>query len=249
MAPDAIPPDYFGPPGTFPPGKELFIGLTKVIVERFLAAGGFAFVYVVFVGSLNGERAVLKRTACPDEESLTDLTNEIQYMKLLNGHSKIVQYYDSSVSKLKHGGYEVFILMEYCARGHLLDFMNTRLQARLTQDEILTIFGDVCEAVAHMHYLPTPILHRDIKVENVLISADGSYKLCDFGSATTRIVQPHQSLSAAEIRVLDDEVGKFTTLQYRAPELCDLYQKKGMSEKIDTWVRLSRTTSIASYAL
>jgi hypothetical protein len=27
-----------------------------------------------------------------------------------------------------------------------------------------------------------------------------------------------------------------TTLQYRAPEMCDLYQKKGLSEKVDIWV-------------
>ena len=27
-----------------------------------------------------------------------------------------------------------------------------------------------------------------------------------------------------------------TTLQYRAPEMCDLYQKKGLGEKVDIWV-------------
>jgi AP2-associated kinase len=62
--------------------------------------------------------------------------------------------------------------------------MNTRLQNRLTEPEIMKIFSDVAE-VACMHYLKPPLLHRDLKVENVLISASGSgrrYKLCDFGS-------------------------------------------------------------------
>jgi AP2-associated kinase len=48
--------------------------------------------------------------------------------------------------------------------GGLIDFMNTRLQDRLTESEILKIFGDVAQGVACMHYLRPPLLHRDIKV-------------------------------------------------------------------------------------
>ena len=42
--------------------------------------------------------------------------------------------------------------------------MNTRLRDRLTESEILKIFGDVAQGVACMHYLQPPLLHRDIKV-------------------------------------------------------------------------------------
>jgi serine/threonine protein kinase len=59
--------------------------------------------------------------------------------------------------------------------------MNARFTNRFSSKEILKIFGDVCEAVAHLHYMDPPIMHRDIKVENVLIYADNWYKLCDFG--------------------------------------------------------------------
>ncbi|KNC99838.1 NAK/BIKE protein kinase [Spizellomyces punctatus DAOM BR117] len=221
------------PPGTYAPGTVLSVNATKVVVERFLAQGGFAHVYVVLVGNEQFQ-AVLKRGACPDQESLKDLEKEIHFMRQLNGHKNIVKYVDSSIQKARNGGFEVFILMEYCRGGHLVDFLNTRLSNRLTEPEILTIFSDVCEAVAHMHYSNPPIIHRDIKVENVLIANDG-YKLCDFGSATTQIVLPGTSMSAADIRLLEDEIGKYTTLQYRAPELCDLYQKRGLTEKMDMW--------------
>ncbi|TPX65212.1 hypothetical protein SpCBS45565_g05328 [Spizellomyces sp. 'palustris'] len=221
------------PAGTYAPGTVLSVNATKVVVERFLAQGGFAHVYVVLVGNEQFQ-AVLKRGACPDQESLKDLEKEIYFMRQLNGHKNIVKYVDSSIQKARNGGFEVFILMEYCRGGHLVDFLNTRLSNRLTEPEILTIFSDVCEAVAHMHYSNPPIIHRDIKVENVLIANDG-YKLCDFGSATTQIVLPGTSMSAADIRLLEDEIGKYTTLQYRAPELCDLYQKRGLTEKMDMW--------------
>jgi serine/threonine protein kinase len=51
--------------------------------------------------------------------------------------------------------------MEFCNGGGLIDFMNTRLQQRLTEPEILKIFSDVAEGVACMHYLKPPLLHRD----------------------------------------------------------------------------------------
>ena len=122
--------------------------------------------------------------------------------------------------------------------GHLLNLLNTRLNCCLTESEILSIFSDICAAVAHMHYHPKgPLIHRDIKVENILIADDGTYKLCDFGS-TTNITVPSGDcgITVQEIRKLEMDVERYTTMQYRAPELCDLYQRCGVSEKVDVWV-------------
>jgi len=95
----------------------------------------------------------------------------------------------------------------------------------------------VCNAVSHIHSFS--IIHRDLKAENVLLVPVGGgsliYKLCDFGSSTSSIIQPGTSLGLTEIRALEEEIGKFTTKEYRAPELCDLYQRMGITEKIDMW--------------
>ncbi|KAJ3361831.1 Ark1/Prk1 protein kinase Ppk29, partial [Kappamyces sp. JEL0680] len=64
---------------------------------------------------------------------------------------------------------------------------------------------------------------------------NGRFKLCDFGSCTTVITPADSFLAIQEIRKLEDEIAKFTTLQYRAPEMCDLYSKRGLNEKVDIW--------------
>ncbi|RHZ49114.1 putative serine/threonine protein kinase [Aspergillus thermomutatus] len=225
------------PAGTFLPGTKVQIGSHRVVVEKYLSEGGFAHVYVVRLPQpVDGsDRAVLKRVAVPDKAALANMRTEVETMKKLKGHRHIVKYIDSHASQLRGGGYEVFLLMEFCSGGGLIDFMNTRLQNRLTEPEIIKIFSDVAEGVACMHYLKPPLLHRDLKVENVLISFQGNaplYKLCDFGSAAPP--RP-AATSAAEGRLIEDDVQRHTTLQYRSPEMIDVYRKQPIDEKSDIW--------------
>lgn len=110
--------------------------------------------------------------------------------------------------------------------------MNRRLRERLTEAEILQIFVDVCEGVAYMHNSRPPLLHRDLKVENILQSSPTSFKLCDFGSATT-VSNPPTNMQ--EIRALEADLNRHTTLQYRAPEMVDVYLKRAVNEKSDVW--------------
>ncbi|KAI9679857.1 MAG: hypothetical protein M1817_004871 [Caeruleum heppii] len=225
------------PTGTFAAGTKIQVGTHKVVIDRYLSEGGFAHVYLVKLPQPIGgaDVAVLKRVAVPDKDALANMRTEVETMKKLKGHRHIVTYIDSHASQLKGSGYEVFLLMEYCAGGGLIDFMNTRLQNRLTEPEALRIFSDVAEGVACMHYLRPPLLHRDLKVENVLISSKSSsrrYKLCDFGS--TAPPRP-AATSAAECRLIEDDVQKHTTLQYRSPEMIDVYRKQPIDEKSDIW--------------
>ena len=225
------------PAGTFASGTKIQVGGHRVVIQKYLSEGGFAHVYLVKMPQpVNGtDLAVLKRVAVPDKEALKGMRTEVETMKKLKGHLPIVTYMDSHASELRGGGYEVFLLMEYCNGGGLIDFMNTRLQHRLTEPEILHIFADVAEGVACMHYLRPPLLHRDLKVENVLITAQGAkkrFKLCDFGSAAPPRAAP---TTVVECRLMDEDVQKHTTLQYRSPEMIDVYRKQPIDEKSDIW--------------
>lgn len=225
------------PGGTFSPGTKIQVGNHRVVIQKYLSEGGFAHVYLVKLPKPeNGtDTAVLKRVAVPDKEALRNMRTEVETMKRLKGHRPIVTYFDSHASEMRGGGYEVFLLMEYCNGGGLIDFMNTRLQHRLTEPEILQIFTDITEGVACMHYLKPPLLHRDLKVENVLISNNGSqkrFKLCDFGSSAAPKPAPQ---SVVECRLMDEDVQRHTTMQYRSPEMVDVYRKQPIDEKSDIW--------------
>ncbi|RCI16678.1 hypothetical protein L249_2963 [Ophiocordyceps polyrhachis-furcata BCC 54312] len=225
------------PTGTFSPGTKIQVGSHRVVIQKYLSEGGFAHVYLVKMPQpVDGtDLAVLKRVAVPDKDSLRSMRTEVETMKRLKGHHPIVTYIDSHASEMRGGGYEVFLLMENCNGGGLIDFMNTRLQHRLTEPEILSIFADIAEGVACMHYLKPPLLHRDLKVENVLITSRGAskrFKLCDFGSAAPPRPAP---TTVVECRLMDEDVQKHTTLQYRSPEMIDVYRKQPLNEKSDIW--------------
>ncbi|KAJ2927672.1 hypothetical protein H1R20_g9412, partial [Candolleomyces eurysporus] len=220
--------------GTLVPGQTISVNKYTVQVERYLSQGGFAHVYLVRTPApvYGTTHHVLKRIAVANEAMLSEVKTEVDVMRVLKGHPNIVHLIDAAWHRMPNGQYEVFILMEYCPGGGIIDMMNRRLRERLTEAEILQIFVDVCEGVAFMHNSRPALLHRDLKVENILQSSPTSYKLCDFGSATTVSRPP---TSTQEIRALEADLGRHTTMQYRAPEMIDLYSKRPIDEKSDVW--------------
>ena len=204
-------------------------------IVKYISEGGFAHVYTVRVEpALPGQPvACLKRVAVPDKVYLNLLRAEVEAMQRLKGYSNIVQYVDSHAERMKSGmGYEVLLLMEYCEGGGLIDFMNTRLRDQLKEHEILKIMNDITLGLAHMHYLNPPLIHRDLKIENVLLTGDGTYKLCDFGSVSPVLRVPN---TPQEFKILDDDIQHHTTMQYRSPEMIDITQGYPINEKSDIW--------------
>ncbi|XP_007433088.1 BMP-2-inducible protein kinase isoform X2 [Python bivittatus] len=156
---------------------------------------------------------------------------EITIMKELSGHKNIVGYLDCAVNSVSDNVWEVLILMEYCRAGQIVNQMNQRLQTGFTESEVLRIFCDACEAVARLHQCKTPIVHRDLKVENLLLNDSGNYVLCDFGSATNKFLNPQKD----GVSAVEEEIKKYTTLSYRAPEMINLYGGKPITTKADIW--------------
>ncbi|KAK6456860.1 serine/threonine protein kinase [Scheffersomyces xylosifermentans] len=232
------------PPNAYQPGTKLTVGSHSITIIKYISEGGFAHVYTcniepAFRGS---NLACLKRVAVPSKWQLSLLRMEVDSMRRLRGNKHIVSYIDSHASRMgssvngsansKEQQYEVFLLMEYCENNGLIDYMNTRLVNKLTEKEIIDIMYQVTIGVAMCHNLRPPLIHRDIKIENVLIDRDGVYKLCDFGSAVPYIPAPK---TAAEISTIREDIMQHTTPQYRAPEMIDLTKGFPIDDKSDIW--------------
>ncbi|XP_078026960.1 AP2-associated protein kinase 1-like isoform X11 [Epinephelus lanceolatus] len=211
-------------------GRVFTIGRYQVTVEEIVAEGGFAIVFLV--RTHQGVRCALKRMYVNNEHDLQVCKLEIQIMKDLVGNKHIVGFLDSSIAAVGAGDvWEVLILMDFCRGGQVVNLMNQRLQTGFTEAEVLQIFCDTCEAVAHLHHCKTPIIHRDLKVENILLHDRGHYVLCDFGSATNRFQNPQTE----GVPAIEEEIKKYTTLSYRAPEMVNLYGGMVITTKADIW--------------
>ncbi|XP_067401923.1 AP2-associated protein kinase 1 isoform X4 [Emydura macquarii macquarii] len=217
-------------PGSGYVGRVFHIGRYQVTVDEVLAEGGFAIVFLVRTN--NGMKCALKRMYVNNEYDLQVCKREIQIMRDLSGHKNIVGYIDSSINSVSSGDvWEVLILMDFCRGGQVVNLMNQRLQTGFTENEVLQIFCDTCEAVARLHQCKTPIIHRDLKVENILLHDRGHYVLCDFGSATNKFQNPQTE----GVNAVEEEIKKYTTLSYRAPEMVNLYSGKLITPKADIW--------------
>nr|XP_026693314.1 AP2-associated protein kinase 1-like [Ciona intestinalis] len=190
-------------------GKVLRVGRYHVTIDDVVAEGGFS---MVFLGKLSsGPKVALKRMFVNNKTDLEVCQREIDIMKELSGHKNIVRLLDATImnSNSKPGVYEILMLMEYCKAGHVVQLMNARIrfsQAEgFTQTEVLKIFCDIVQAVAALHHSTSPIVHRDLKVENVLLRDSGDFVLCDFGSATCEVYEPKTSASRQK---LEEEIAK-----------------------------------------
>ena len=68
-------------------------------------------------------------------------------------------------------------VMELCAGGDLLSYV--RMRKRLSETVAKYFFKQIALAIAYCH--KNLVVHRDIKLENLLLDEEGVLKLCDLG--------------------------------------------------------------------
>ncbi|KAJ7335770.1 hypothetical protein JRQ81_013711 [Phrynocephalus forsythii] len=153
-------------PGTGYIGQVFNIGRHQVTVDEVLAEGGFAIVFLVRTN--NGVKCALKQMYVNNEHDLQVCKREIQIMRDLVGHKNIVGYIDSSINSVSSGDvWEVLILMDFCRGGQVVGF---------TENEVLQIFCDTCEAVAWL--APVQVTDRPQGSEGREYSAPRLRPLC-----------------------------------------------------------------------
>jgi len=128
-------------------------------------------------------------------------------------HQNIVKLFDSFQTN-KH----IVFAMELCAGGDLLNYVRKR--RKLKEDLAKYIFKQVVEGLEYCH--AKGIVHRDIKLDNILLDSSGKVKICDFGVS--------KLLEDIRKDVMSEQCG---TPAYIAPEILKDKGYRGFG--VDIW--------------
>jgi len=143
------------------------------------------------------------------EKDLANFRQEIQILKKLR-HENIILLLDSFETPHE------FCLVTEFAQGELFEILED--DGTLPESEVRKIAQQLVQALFYLH--ANRIIHRDMKPQNILISANGIVKLCDFGFA----------------RAMSNNTVVLTSLKgtplYMAPEIV---QELPYNETVDLW--------------
>lgn len=144
---------------------EKFAGgaFSSVHFARHILTDNFCAVKIVDLGSQS-------------QKTFQDIMREISVFMQVQ-HSNICSLFRLSVLNKM-----LFFFMEYAPKGTLLQYVNKN--GRLTEQEANRIFIQLHNSLLYVHAFHF-LVHRDLKLENVLLDANNNVKLIDFGLAGT----------------------------------------------------------------
>jgi serine/threonine protein kinase len=175
------------------PGSEL----TRYSLLGILATGGMSEIYLARTKGLSGfNKVVALKVILPhlaaDEHFMAMFRNEAKLAALLS-HPNVVQIFDYGEELNTH-----FMAMEYIDGRNLRRILAVHKktgQRTLPREIALRIVSDTCSALEYAHELtdsdgaPLQIIHRDVSLENIIVTYQGQVKLVDFGIAKATFLE------------------------------------------------------------
>eukprot|EP00929_Paragymnodinium_shiwhaense_P085707 TRINITY_DN4612_c0_g1_i1.p1 TRINITY_DN4612_c0_g1~~TRINITY_DN4612_c0_g1_i1.p1 ORF type:complete len:931 (+),score=189.66 TRINITY_DN4612_c0_g1_i1:75-2867(+) len=187
----------------------------RYLKGKLLGKGGFAKCFEVrelHTGNLYAAKIVAK-SSITKPRAHEKLRSEIAIHRSLD-MDKIVKFYDYF-----EDAENVYIILELCPNHTLNEFMRRRPGKRLSEAEAQFYIYDLISALKYLRR--RRVIHRDLKLGNLFLDADGRIKIGDFGLAAQL---EHDSQKQRTI---------CGTPNYIAPEILD--NRHGHSFEVDVW--------------
>ncbi|XP_045119284.1 serine/threonine-protein kinase Nek8-like [Portunus trituberculatus] len=147
------------------------------------------------------------------EEECELTKNEVRVLSMLQ-HPNVIEYFDNCLENNT-----MMIVMEYAPGGNLYDYLRSRGEGNLLQEEdVLHLFCQLALGLQHIHN--SNILHRDIKSNNILL--DRSHRIVKIGDFGISKILSSKSKAHTVVG----------TPCYLSPELC---QERPYNQKSDIW--------------
>ncbi len=143
-------------------------------IARLVGQGGFGAVYRAWDGNLRVPVA-LKENTDVGLDAQRQFEREALLLANLR-HPNLPRVSDHFVLP----GQGQYLVMDFVEGKSLADLLRER-GGPLGEAEVLPWIDQVCDALNYLHSRPLPVIHRDIKPHNVIITPDGRAMLVDFG--------------------------------------------------------------------
>lgn len=147
-------------------------------------------------------------------KEIEQTVQEVQLLASLE-HEYILKYVQASLEDGK-----LMIITEYCGNGDLKDYLAEHAGTAMDERRLVEWIRQITSALAYLHGLPKPVIHRDLKAANIFFDGNWNTKLGDFGIA--RVLQ-----SAADLAMT-----QCGTPMYMSPEV---FQGIPYSDKTDIY--------------
>ena len=184
---------------------------------RLIGQGAFGKVNLglnVLTGRVVAIKSFNKKNFDTKTDFIKKITYETNLMKKLN-HKNITK-----ILEMFEDDKYILIIMEYINGGNLFSFVKKR--RKLSEKISKFLFKQIILGLQHIH--SHNIVHRDVKLENILIDLNNTIKICDFGIG--RVLSNPNDL-------LYDQCG---TPMYMAPEILLSSKEKGYKGfPVDIW--------------
>ncbi len=154
----------------------------RYLILKKLAQGGQSAVYLVADTLDNSAQYAMKEMSESDlslterKQAIADFQREADMLRLLN-HPALAKVYSTFVEDAKH-----YMVMEYVA-GRNLEEVLAEAGKPLVEAQVVAWGIALCDVLAYLHRQDPPIIYRDLKPSNIIVRADESVKLIDFGIA------------------------------------------------------------------
>jgi len=177
-----------------------------------LGKGAFGMVYKA-LDKRDGELVALKIMQTEASEEVGSLEQEVAIMK----RCECPYIVNFRGAWLKEDN--IFIAMEYCGGGGVLDIMKA-MKITLNEEQIAVVCRETLRALTYVH--AQLLIHRDVKAGNILLNHRGQCKLADFG------------VSYIMDAAMDRAKTILGTPYWMAPEVVDTQEEK-YDSKADIW--------------
>ena len=146
----------------------------RYLIEGLIGKGGMGSVYLA-IDKRFGTRVAIKETISANDRMSRAFEHEAQLLNSLR-HPALPHVVDYFVE-----GDGQFIVMEYIAGEDLSEILKRQGSFKLS--EVLKWADDLLDALNYLHTQTSPVVHRDIKPQNLKLTPRGEVILLDFGLA------------------------------------------------------------------